>query len=511
MPQDNGISLVNVEENEGLPPAVNDEEPPEHRPYSIYTPSEKWLIVCTASLAGIFSPLTANIYLPAIPLLTIAFHKSTELINLTVTVYMVLQGISPMFWGTLADRAGRRPTLLACLLVLALSCVGLALVPTNAYWLLLVLRCVQAAGSASTIALGAGVIGDISAPHERGRYFGLWNVGPMVGPCIGPVLGGLLAQGFGWRAIFWFLCIATMVCFVLTLAILPETLRAIVGDGSTPPPHLYRPLFPIIGRGRFSADPSARAPVRKFRNPLLLFLYPDVSLLLLYQAIPYAVFYAVVASVSSLFQTVYPVLSEIEIGLCFLSIGGGMIIGGVVTGRLLDHDYRRIRQTLMRRAQESGEVEKAQAEHVTMEEHFPIEHARLRTMPVYITVFIVTCIGYGWCLDKGASIAGPLVLLFFIGWSTVAIASIVTTVLVDLAPEMSSSITACNNLVRCSFGAACVSVINLILNAIGIGWTYVLLSGLCAAVFPIVPLVMLKGPKWRAKRRARRQVSEAQS
>ena len=39
------------------------------------------------------SPLTANIYFPAIPTLVDDFHKSTELINLTVTVYMIMQGI----------------------------------------------------------------------------------------------------------------------------------------------------------------------------------------------------------------------------------------------------------------------------------------------------------------------------------------------------------------------------------------------------------------------------------
>lgn len=43
---------------------------------------------------------------------------------------------------------------IGCMIVLSLACVGLALVPTDAYWLLMVLRCLQAAGSASTIALG---------------------------------------------------------------------------------------------------------------------------------------------------------------------------------------------------------------------------------------------------------------------------------------------------------------------------------------------------------------------
>ena len=59
-----------------------------------------------------------------------------------------------MIWGTISDYFGRRPIMAACLFVLSLSCIGLALVPTSAYWLLLVLRCLQAAGSASTIAIG---------------------------------------------------------------------------------------------------------------------------------------------------------------------------------------------------------------------------------------------------------------------------------------------------------------------------------------------------------------------
>ena len=60
-----------------------------------------------------------------------------------------------MFWGTLSDRWGRRPMFIGCMVTLSLSCVGLALVPTDAYAGLMLLRCLQAFGSASTIALGA--------------------------------------------------------------------------------------------------------------------------------------------------------------------------------------------------------------------------------------------------------------------------------------------------------------------------------------------------------------------
>lgn len=105
------------------------------------------------------SPLASNLYLPAIPEIGRAFNKSTELINLTVTVYVVLQGIgvysissafnlldmhcvAPLFWGTLADTSGRRLALIGTMVTLAGSSVGLALVPTSAYWALLLLRSV---------------------------------------------------------------------------------------------------------------------------------------------------------------------------------------------------------------------------------------------------------------------------------------------------------------------------------------------------------------------------------
>jgi len=53
------------------------------------------------------------------------------------------------------------------------ACLGLALTPNFA--ILMIFRAVQAIGSSSTIAIGAGVIGDIAVAGERGGFMGLFG------------------------------------------------------------------------------------------------------------------------------------------------------------------------------------------------------------------------------------------------------------------------------------------------------------------------------------------------
>ncbi|KAF8167670.1 major facilitator superfamily domain-containing protein [Crassisporium funariophilum] len=462
-------------------------------PYTRFTKNEKWFIVGLTAAVGLFSPLTANIYFPAIPTLSRAFNKSTELINLTVTMYMVLQGVAPMVWGTVSDHVGRRPISAVCLLILSLSCVGLALVPTSDYWLLMVLRCLQAAGSASTIAIGAGVIGDISSREERAGFFGIFTLGPMVGPAIGPVIGGALADHLGWRSIFWFLCIAASICFLGIILFQPETLNSLVDSGRDKTPIIYQPVVPIIGRKAAREQTTRRVKVP--RNPFRLFANADILIYLALNAIICAVYYGVIATISTLFETVYPFLNETKIGLCFLAVGGGMIVGSSVIGRVLDWEYK----TFKRKTIVGLSVEKNTLD-LTKEERFPLEQARLRLMPILVLFMAASCAGYGWCLQRKVNIAVPLILQFIVGFVSIGVMNSASTLMIDLVPGQSSSVTACNNLVRCTLSAVLVSVIELIIKGIGIGWTYILLGGITLLSLPLIYLSFKVGPRCRVKR-----------
>ena len=126
-----------------IEPQQNDPMPP--IPYSIFTRPQKRLIVFLIAYAGMFSPLSSFIYYPAITSLSKDLHVSIELINLTITSYMVVSGIAPAVIGDLADMTGRRWVYILTLTIYCSADVGLAL---QRSWLaLLVLRMLQSVGS----------------------------------------------------------------------------------------------------------------------------------------------------------------------------------------------------------------------------------------------------------------------------------------------------------------------------------------------------------------------------
>jgi Na+/melibiose symporter-like transporter len=143
---------------------VNSLQDLEKAPYHIFTKRQKWVLVYIVSLAAMFSPLSSNIYFPAINTIATDLDTSTSLVALTVTVYMVVQGIAPSFWGPWSDIYGRRVIFISTLAVYVAA--NLALAFTVDYAMLLVLRGVQAAGSAATISIATGVIADVATPGE---------------------------------------------------------------------------------------------------------------------------------------------------------------------------------------------------------------------------------------------------------------------------------------------------------------------------------------------------------
>lgn len=306
------------------------------KPYTSFTTPQKWFIVSMATAASFFSPLSGQIYFPVLPVLTQNYHLSQTLLNISVTTYMIFQGLAPSFMGTFSDASGRRPAYILAFIIYTAANIGLAL--QNSYAALLVLRCLQSAGSSGTVSFGYGVIADVTITSERGKFMGPMAAGVMVGPALGPVIGGLLAQYLGWRSVFWFLVIISGGYVVVYAILAPETHRKIVGDGSILPAESWRlsvvQYIRIRRRiARMSAaekkeydeqqtELMASQKSRKigFPNPLLSFvilLEMDAFLIILYVALMMFGSMVLMTSLPSLYPKYYG-LDELQVGLCFL-------------------------------------------------------------------------------------------------------------------------------------------------------------------------------------------------
>lgn len=121
-------------------------------PYSIFTRAQKrWIVLCIA-FAGMFSPLSSFIYYPAINSLAMDLGTSIEAVNLSITTYMIVSGITPSILGDAADQIGRRPAYVFAFSLYIVANIGLAL--QKSYPALLVLRMIQSVGSSGAYSCG---------------------------------------------------------------------------------------------------------------------------------------------------------------------------------------------------------------------------------------------------------------------------------------------------------------------------------------------------------------------
>ena len=463
--------------------------------YSVFSKRTKIWIVVMVMISSFVSPMTANIYFPALHTIANDYNVSIDLINLTLTTYMVLQGIAPTIFGDFGDIAGRRPAFIVAFSIYFFANIGLAL--QNNYAALLVLRMIQSAGSSGTLALSYAVVADIAVSAERGKYMGFVGAGVNIGPALSPVLGGILAEYLGWRSIFWFCVILTAVWLIPYVLLVPETSRNVVGNGSRVPRGWNMTLVDYV-RLRRKPKTQSQTEKRKMRIPsplrtLSIVFQKDMALLLVFNAMLYLVFMISVITISPIYAELYG-LTDLQLGLCFLPYGVGCCAAAVGQGYILDWNYRRTARKI------GFKIDYKRGDDLSK---FPIERARIQPVIPFLCVGLLAKIGYGWALHFQAPLAVPLVLIFLVGLTITGSFGIVQTLIVDLNPQAPATAVAAVNLVRCLLGAAVMAFIERMLEAMGRGWCFTFWAFLCAVLAPSLFVVEKYGPGWRENRRQR--------
>lgn len=172
-------------------------------------------------LAGL-SALAMNVFLPSLPAMAAWFGTDYRLMQLTVPVYLAVNAVLQIAVGPLSDRYGRRPVVLASLVIFVLATIGTLVAPTVE--LFLVFRMCQAAVAAAMV-LSRAVVRDMVPQEEAASMIGYVTMGMALVPMVGPMIGGALDEAFGWQASFGFLLVCGLGVLALAWADLGETAR----------------------------------------------------------------------------------------------------------------------------------------------------------------------------------------------------------------------------------------------------------------------------------------------
>jgi len=127
--------------------------------------------------------------IPLLPFYATKMGASATIVGVLIAAFSIAQLASAPLWGRFSDRYGRRPALLAGLIISAVAYVIFAYAST--LWLLLISRVVQGLGG-GTIGVVQAYVADASDPNDRAKSLGWLSAATSLGAVVGPAIGSVL-------------------------------------------------------------------------------------------------------------------------------------------------------------------------------------------------------------------------------------------------------------------------------------------------------------------------------
>jgi len=179
------------------------------------------LILLLGSLIAV-GPLTIDMYLPALPVITTELATNSATVQLTLTGTLVGLAGGQLLVGPISDAVGRRRPLIAGLALHVVASVLCALAPNIA--VLGVLRALQGFGAAAALVVAVAVVRDRFSGSAFASVMSRLMLVMGVAPILAPTLGGALLNWTDWRGVFVALAVAGTLLAAVAAAGLRETL-----------------------------------------------------------------------------------------------------------------------------------------------------------------------------------------------------------------------------------------------------------------------------------------------
>lgn len=262
------------------------------------------LVLLLAALA-MFGPFSIDTIFPAFPNIEAALHVGPVEMQQTISVYLLSYALMSLLHGPLSDSLGRRPVIMAGVVVFIIASIGCAYAST--IWQLLGFRCLQGVSAGSGLIVGRAIIRDRFAGADAQRVMSRVTLVFGIAPAAAPIIGGIIATRFGWEAIFWFLALFSVLLLAASWRWLPET-------------------HPKAAR--ISLEPRAL-----FTRYWHMLCNPAFLLLAASGSLNFAALFLYIAS-APVFVLQHMRLGPTQFGYLFVPVIGGMMLGAFFSGRL---------------------------------------------------------------------------------------------------------------------------------------------------------------------------------
>lgn len=179
-------------------------------------PSFLMLIAVTA-----VGPFALNVFVPSMPAVQREFATDYGSVQLTLSVFLVGFAVAQLVFGPLSDRFGRRPTLIAGLLLFLAGTTicsfstGLAGISFG--------RFVQGVGGCAGMTLARTMIRDLYERERAASVMAYVIMAMVVAPMVAPTVGGLVEAEIGWRGGFYLTLALALIVAIGAWFTLPET------------------------------------------------------------------------------------------------------------------------------------------------------------------------------------------------------------------------------------------------------------------------------------------------
>jgi EmrB/QacA subfamily drug resistance transporter len=161
-----------------------------------------WRVLSVITMGTLLTGVNVSTLNVALPVVVRHFHAGAFASGWVLLSFMLVNTVLLMVCGRLSDVFGRRETYITGYAIFTVSCLALGFAPSIE--VLIVLRCVQAAGFAMILANGTAIISHVFPKHLLSQGLGFYISTISVAQILGPSVGGFLADAAGWRWVFWF-------------------------------------------------------------------------------------------------------------------------------------------------------------------------------------------------------------------------------------------------------------------------------------------------------------------